>query len=248
MKTEKKNEEADTLDKNGSSTVTTLTSEGSNPISSFASLVAVSPSSLSPSSAFPPGNATSPATKTHSHHNHQFISVWFPRKWGKETSPFYVALYKSLTQLGLNSHNSEFRPKTQHKRLGIIFYPPCFHTVSQESNKKESPTELTRVSGQPRRPLGENHAQIPTISFKETDQNCGSLGSKPFWVLRNWGSRLRKTQLGNHFPSAFFEALLLNVLEGRRRLVEAELLGQGDKSLRASEGAGRVHALIEWGW
>jgi len=52
-----------TLDRNGSRTVTTSTSEGSNPISSFASLVAVSKSSLSLSSTFPPGKETSPSTK-----------------------------------------------------------------------------------------------------------------------------------------------------------------------------------------
>lgn len=48
---------------NGSRTVTTETSAGSRPISSFASLIAVSLSSASPSSVFPPGNDTSPATK-----------------------------------------------------------------------------------------------------------------------------------------------------------------------------------------
>ncbi|KAJ0876069.1 hypothetical protein HanPSC8_Chr11g0484141 [Helianthus annuus] len=52
-----------TLDKNGSRTATTFTSEGSSPISSFASLVAVSASSTSSSSAFPPGNETSPISR-----------------------------------------------------------------------------------------------------------------------------------------------------------------------------------------
>ena len=56
-----------TFDKNGSRTITASTSGGSNPISFLASLVAVSPSSLSPYFAFPPSNKISPATKyTHS--------------------------------------------------------------------------------------------------------------------------------------------------------------------------------------
>lgn len=52
-----------TWDKNGSITAMTQTSEGSNPISSMASLRAVAESSTSPSSLFPPGNATSPKFK-----------------------------------------------------------------------------------------------------------------------------------------------------------------------------------------
>jgi hypothetical protein len=48
------------LDKKCSSDVTTVTRAGSSPISSFDSLNAVAASSASPSSAFPPGNATSP--------------------------------------------------------------------------------------------------------------------------------------------------------------------------------------------
>lgn len=112
------------------------------------------------------------------------------------------------------------------------------------------PTPLTGMSGQPRRTFRENHAQIPSIPFKKTDQNSGSLGSKPFWILCNWGGRFRKTDLGlgNHFHSASFEVLLLGVLEGRLWLVEAELLGQGDESRRTSDEAGRIHELEEWAW
>ena len=49
-----------TLDKKCSRYVTMVTRAGSSPISSFDSLNAVAASSASPSSAFPPGNATSP--------------------------------------------------------------------------------------------------------------------------------------------------------------------------------------------
>ena len=52
-----------TLFTKGSRTVTAFTSEGSKPISSLASLMAVSMSSASPSSLFPPGNETSPETQ-----------------------------------------------------------------------------------------------------------------------------------------------------------------------------------------
>lgn len=48
----------------GSRTVTTLTWQGSKPISSLASRKAVATSSSSPSSTFPPGSATSPAKRS----------------------------------------------------------------------------------------------------------------------------------------------------------------------------------------
>jgi hypothetical protein len=56
---------------NGSRTVTTSTREGSKPISSVASLKAVSTSSASPSSLFPPGKETSPAIE----HNPFLLSL-----------------------------------------------------------------------------------------------------------------------------------------------------------------------------
>lgn len=54
----------DTFERKGSRTVTTVTRSGGNPISSLASLLAVSTSSTSPSSAFPPGKDTSPEKTT----------------------------------------------------------------------------------------------------------------------------------------------------------------------------------------
>ena len=49
-----------TLDKKCSRDATTVTRDGSSPISSFDSLNAVAASSVSPSSTFPPGKETSP--------------------------------------------------------------------------------------------------------------------------------------------------------------------------------------------
>ena len=54
------NKRHDTLDKKCSRDATTVTRDGSSPISSLDSLNAVAASSASPSSAFPPGKETSP--------------------------------------------------------------------------------------------------------------------------------------------------------------------------------------------
>ena len=75
-----------TLFTKGSRTVTAFTSEGSKPISSLASLMAVSMSSASPSSLFPPGNETSPKTQLTQLMDHLKFEPFSTRKKKKKNS------------------------------------------------------------------------------------------------------------------------------------------------------------------
>lgn len=104
--------------------------------------------------------------------------------------------------------------------------------------------KLTGVSGQSRRPLGEYDPQITGIPFEETDQHSRPLGPEPLGIFGDRRLWLGDPHLGHDLPGCLLDPLLLGLVEGGRRPVKAELLGQREEPLR---GGGRLRRRVHEG-